>query len=184
MDEIINLIFIVFTVLVGIIFYFLFGNKTTKKTMSSKERKEKFQRIQELESMTNTVDDLIFSLNQSDNLKTKKKRAETILQILNRASQYPEHQEVFNNFDELYDQISSMLLVAPVVEHLKKAHKFRFKKKDASEKNALLDAMYEIEQNNITDDDFDKLGSHNEETGEIISISQIEERLKELGWEK
>ena len=152
--------------------------------MSSKERKERFQRIQELEGMANTIDKLVFSMNESDDLKAKKKRAETILQVLNRVTDYPEYQEVFENYDELYEQLNSMILVAPVIEHLKKAHKYKFKKKDSSEKNALLDAMYEIEQNNITDDDFYKLGSHNEETGEIISISQIEERLKELGWEQ
>jgi len=176
---------VIILALVGAILIYVFYSKSTSNSsMSAKERKERFQRIQELEGMANTVDKLIFSMNESDNLNAKKKRAETILQVLNRVSDYPEYQEVFESFDELYKQVKSMLLVAPVIEHLKKAHKYKFKKKDSSEKNALLDALYEIEQNNITDDDFMRLGSHNEETGEIISISQIEERLKELGWEK
>ena len=182
MDDSIKVV-ITLVLIVLITIYVLMSN-STKSSMSSKENKERFQRIQELEVIASTVDKLIFSMNESDDLKAKKKRAETILQSLNRASEYPERYEVFDNFDLLYEQVKSMFLVAPVIEHLKKAHKFKFKKKDSSEKNALLDAMYEIEQHNITDDDFLRLGSHNEETGEIISISQIKERLKELGWEK
>jgi len=34
--------------------------------------------------------------------------------------------------------------------------------------------LYEIEENNLTDD----------ETGEIVTIEMIENRLKELGWER
>lgn len=140
--------------------------------------------LEALHGIANVVLKLTGSLNSSTDLKAKKKRAETIIQCLDNANQYPECREVFENYDALYEQTKSMLLVTPVINHLNKAHKFRFKKKDASEKNALLDAMYEIDQNNITDDDFNKLGSFDEETGEIISISQIEKRLKELGWKR
>lgn len=105
------------------------------------------------------------------------------LEILHQAEQYPECREVIEDYDQLIDKIERMKRVLPVAKYLEKAQKYNFKGKDSSEKNSLLDALYEIRTKNITNKDFAIAELHDDQTGEIVSIEMIENRLYDLGWE-
>ncbi len=114
---------------------------------------------------------------------SKIKNCEKALEILQQAEQFPEFRQVIKDYDQLIDKIKRVVKVLPVGEYLEKAQKHSFKGKDSSEKNSLLDALYEIRTKNITNEDFNIAELHDDQTGEIVSVEMIENRLYDLGWE-
>lgn len=114
---------------------------------------------------------------------SKINNCEKALEILRQAEQYPECREVIEGYDQLIYKIESIKKVLPVGKYLEKAQKHNFKGKDSSEKNSLLDALYEVRTKNITNEDFEIAELHDDQTGEIVSIEMIENRLYDLGWE-
>lgn len=125
-------------------------------------------------------------LEKVDSVKSytaKANNCEKALRLLEEADIYPECREIISDYDKLTSRLNSIIKVLPVVGHIEKAYRYQFKGKEAAEKNALLDALYEIRTNEISNEDFWRAEVLPEGTGEIIEIETIESRLKELGWE-
>lgn len=99
------------------------------------------------------------------------------------AEEYSCCREVIENYDELLARLRALKKVLPIVGHVEKANKHRFKGKDASEKNALLDALYEIETYKVTDEEVRLADLMPDGMREPIEIEGIRRRLRELGWE-
>lgn len=148
------------------------------------KREEKQVRHNELISIVQRLTKHLKKVNNAKTVKTRVSNAEKAIELLNMASNYKECRDVLSNFDELYRKLPCMIRTLPVADELNKADKNKFKGKDGPEKNNLLNALYEIETNKITDEEFEIALIHDDTTGEIISKKLIEDRLEELGWER
>lgn len=109
--------------------------------------------------------------------------AKRAIAILSEAEAYPEYREVIRNYDEMHDHLEAITRVAPVIDKVEKAYRHKFKGNDKSELNALLDAMYEIRTQDVTDRDIFIARLFPSGTGEIVSVSGIQARCKQLGWD-
>jgi len=108
--------------------------------------------------------------------------AKRAIVILSEAEVYPEYREVIRNYDEMHDHLEAITRVAPVIDKVEKAYRHKFKGNDKAELNALLDALYEIRTQDVTDRDIFNARLFPSGTGEIVSISGIQARCKQLGW--
>lgn len=112
----------------------------------------------------------------------KVNNCQKVLSLLDQAGSSPECVAMITNYGEVVDRLRSIEKVLRAVDHVEKAYKHQFKGNAAAEKNALLDALYEIRTKRVTNRDFDIAMVMPEGTGEIIRIENIQNRLKELGW--
>lgn len=147
-------------------------------------QKIKQEKISAFKVIADNINDYANGLNTAKTTKTKLKYCEKALSELHRAETLDDnYKTIFPEHGQLFKKFAALEVVLPVMDHLNKAHKNRFKQKNAAEKNNLLDALYEIKEKAIHDEDFVVADLRNEETGELTTISGIETRLKELGWE-
>lgn len=126
-------------------------------------------------------------MENAKNLKTTAGQADAYgraLGYLTAAGEYPICREVIDNYDQIVARVKAAQKVLPVIGHVEKASEHRFKGRDSAEKNALLDALSQIRQYRITDEEMAFAGVMPEATGEIVEIDGIMQRLKELGWEE
>lgn len=105
------------------------------------------------------------------------------LSLLKQAEQYDVCREVIPRFDEINRTLNKAKLTLPTFGYLEKAKKHRFKQNKNMEKNALLDALYEIRQRGITNDDLTGEYTGADNDSDNVTIEGIENRLSELGWE-
>lgn len=110
-------------------------------------------------------------------------QAKRALGILTEADAYHECREVIRNYDEMCEHLEAMAKVAPVIDKVEKAYRHKFKGNSKAELGALLDALYEIRTEGITDNDIVNSRMYPSGTGEIVSIAGITARCKQLGWE-
>lgn len=125
-------------------------------------------------------------LNKIETAKTidsKVNNCDKIIELLEQAKKLPQCRNVLKKYDKLVDKIPRIKKLLPVEEYLDKAQKHRFKGKDYFEKNALLNALYDIKTKNITNKDFEVLQLRDDKTNELITVQLIENRLHDLGWE-
>ena len=164
---------IILAVIAGIIFLFY------KKAQNDISKENKMAIAQ----LTEKANKHLAKIQTVKTTSSKINNCEKALKILRQAEQYPEYREVINGYDQLIDRIERTKKVLPVGKYLEKAQKHNFKGKDSSEKNSLLDALYEIRTKNITNEDFEIAELHDDQTGEIVTVEMIENRLYDLGWE-
>lgn len=143
---------------------------------------QKKQQKAEVARIASKANEYLRKVNSLKTTSSKLKNCEKALDALYTAGAYKECRDVIENYDELILKIETIKKVLPVGDSLDKAKKHNFKQKESSEKNALLDALYEIRTNNITNQDFDIAELHDENSGEIVTVELIEDRLQELGW--
>ena len=146
------------------------------------KEKLKAERIYKLSIITTDVN---IQIDKAKNLKTATARVnalEKAANLLKQAAVIKNYQEVFPSYQHDLDKVMMCAQVFPVVNYFEKAQKQRFKNKDNPEKNALLDALYEIKTKDLTDEDFE-FAQVLTDQGELINVSIIESRLRELGWE-
>lgn len=148
------------------------------------QQEEKEQNIAELRSITSRLMDHLTKVNDAKTVKTKVSNCEKAIDLLYQARSYENHSSVITNFDELWEKLPSMKKVLPVADEVQKADKNKFKGKKSAEKNNLLNALYEIETNDITNEDFEIVPVFDDDTGEVLTVEAIESRLKDLGWER
>lgn len=148
------------------------------------KRKQKKQRFAEQVQIAKQMQDAFNKIMKVKTTQAKINNCSRALDLMDTLLTYPEAREVVTNIDELRLRVIKIKKVLPVIDYIEKANKHRFKKKDKSELNCLLDALYQIKTNNIEDKDFIIADVYPENTQEIVSIQQIESRAKELGWEE
>lgn len=165
------IILVVFVVIIAIWMY-----QSEKKKSSDKNKLA-------IAKLSEQANHYLSKIDSAKTVTSKINNCDKGLDLLIRAGQYPECRTVITNYDELIDRIQRIKKVLPVGDYLEKAQKHNFKGKDSSEKNSLLDALYEIRTNNITNEDFEIANLHDDQTGEIITVEKVENRLKDLGWE-
>ena len=125
------------------------------------------------------------SLDKVATLKTPTaqiRHCETALAQLYKLEEYPNVRSVVSNLDELKVRLHALIKVLPIMKHIEKAYRHQFKGAEKAEKNALLDALYDIETNDVTNEDFFNAETFPEGTGEIVEIESIKRRLTQLGW--
>jgi hypothetical protein len=164
---------IIIAVIVGIIA--LFYKKAENDV--SKEDKAKVAMI------ADKANQYLSKIDSAKTTSSKINNCEKALETLYQAEQFPGCREVIEDYDILIDKIQRVKKVLPVGKYLEKAQKHNFKGKDSSEKNSLLDALYEVRTNNITNQDFEVAELHDDQTGEIVTVQLIENRLRDLGWD-
>ncbi len=148
------------------------------------ERDKKRQNMFELSQLAEKLNEKLRFMTHGKTLATRVKNCYKSLDIIEEALKYPEAEEVITNIQDLKKRIPSIQKVLPVVDYLNKADKNRFKKKAKPELNNLLDALYEIKENNITDHHFRVADVKPDgESEEIRTIESIKKRAKKLGWE-
>ena len=164
----------------GPILYFVVKGRFRKK------REERFRKAANLQALMSLAEGVQRDVEKINSLKTpasRVTRCKAALAKLRDMNDFEECRQVVSNYDELKAQLRAMIKVFPVIDKVEKAYKNRFKGKDNMEKNALLDALYEIQTNEVTNEDFLTAQIMPEGTGEIVQIEGIVDRLKELGWE-
>ncbi|PHS70444.1 MAG: hypothetical protein COB22_08125 [Cycloclasticus sp.] len=139
--------------------------------------------VAELIEQSQKADSLCQKAITSKTAAAKRKYSLLAIEILDEIKIHPETRELVSSFDESYEKIKTLAKLAAVFEAIDKADKHKFKGNEKSELGALQDALYEIQNNDIRNKDFIILVPHPEE-GELNSIESIEERCKELGWER
>lgn len=162
----------------------IFGAVLRSKWKEKQERdRQRDENIGALVDLGLQVEEIIGRIKSLKTTTPKVSACGRAIAVLNEAEQYPECREVLTNYDELKERIRCIGRVLPAVNAVEKAYKHRFKGSKKPEMNALLDALYHIKTNNVTDREFSVAEVFPEGTGEIIEIGSIEGRLRELGWE-
>jgi len=161
-------------VIVGLIFAY-FYRQAGKEIAEENER--------EILQIVEKVNNRLSKIQSVKTTSSKINNCEKALDLLKQADRFPGCRKVITNYDELVDKIERIKKVLPVGKYIEKAQKHNFKGKDSSEKNSLLDALYEIRTKNITNEDFEIAELHDDQTGEIVTIEMVENRLYDLGWE-
>ena len=111
-------------------------------------------------------------------------RCKSALNDIEALRQYSDHQEVITNLDELEVRLHSMLKVFPVIDKMSRAYKHRFAGKANLERSALVEALYAIQVEGVTNEDFIRAEVLPEGArGEIVQIEDIVSPAKQLGWE-
>jgi hypothetical protein len=104
--------------------------------------------------------------------------------LLHSTKEYwPINKEVIENYEHLEVRLESMPKVFPVIDHIEKAYKARFKGNASSELSALTDALYAVQTGQVSNNDLIRAEIFPEGTfGEVVQIEDIIKRAKELGW--
>lgn len=152
--------------------------------LSKRKKAEKEERERQVALLAYKIHDLLEKIMSLKTSSAKINNCGKALLLLNQAEEYEECRQVIKNFDELQNRLIRIQQVLPIVDYVEKSYKHRFKNKDSSEKNTLLDALFEIKTKGITNQDILEAEVYPESTGEIITIEGIIGRLKELGWEE
>lgn len=152
------------------------------RDISKNKEAEKERRLQEVARIALKVQDVLEKITYLKTNSAKINNCGKAISLLNKADEYEECHEVIKNFNELKSRLISIQNVLPVVDHIEKSYKHKFKGKAKPEQNSLLDALYEIRQKGITNQDFVEAEVFPEGTGEIVTIEGIQQRLSELGW--
>ena len=161
----------------AVIYAYIRSQNSARKTREQEERKSEIARLGFLaQSYSDRMSSVKTPAAQVNN-------AQKALSVLHEASEYPECREVIKNYDEIVEKLTAITRVAPVIAAIDKAYKHKFKGSQKPELNALLDALYEIRRNNVTNTDILTSGIMPDGTGEIVQIENIERRCKELGWD-
>jgi len=92
------------------------------------------------------------------------------------------YRKVMTNYDSLLNRIQHMISVKTVNMCLEKANNNYIKKDAAGEKKALLLALKEMNNLEITDEDLSEANLKDYRNGSSLSYVKIEKRLHELGW--
>lgn len=150
---------------------------------SQQKREERKGREAEVIRLAQRANDCFQKMESVKTTSSKINNCSKGLEFLKEAGKYPECRDIISNYDQMIEKAQSAKKVLPVIKYLKKSHRHNFKGKDSSEKNSLLDALYEIRTKSITNEDFEIAEAIDEETAELIRIENIENRLKELGWD-
>lgn len=150
---------------------------------NNEKQKEIEQNRQAVASLGMQANVFLDKVNTGKTTKSRIDNCDRALSVLDQARYYEGYINVLPTYNELVEKIEAIKLILPVMDHLKKAHKSRFKGSEKTEKNNLLDALYEIDTNAINDDDFETAEACDDETGEMVTIDMILSRLRELGWE-
>jgi hypothetical protein len=156
------------------------------KIRQDREREAKQARLERQEQVLAAAERAQSLFEKIQSLKTNTAKAnncEKALAELRKVDHLPETREYITNYDGLVAQLESLKKVLPVIGHIEKAYRHQFKGSDKAEKNALLDALYEIQTHGISDEDFERAQAYPEGTGEIVERKNIERRLRELGWD-
>lgn len=154
------------------------------RDISKNKKAEREERKQQVATIAFKVQDVLEKISTLKTNSAKVNNCGKAIDLLNNAEEYEECKEVITNFDELKSRLTKIQKVLPVVDYVEKSYKHQFKGKDKSEQNSLLDALYEIRQKRITNQDFKDAEVFPEGTGEIITVEGIKQRLAELGWEE
>jgi GTP1/Obg family GTP-binding protein len=149
-----------------------------------KRKAEKEGRKRQVAMIAFDVQDVLEKISTLKTTGAKVNNCVKAIALLNKAEEYQECREVITNFDELKSRLIKIQKILPVIDYVEKAHKHQFKGKNKSEQNSLLDALYEIRQKELTNQDFIEAEVFPEGTDEIITIEGIEKRLAELGWKE
>jgi hypothetical protein len=148
------------------------------------QKKLKNQRFAEQVQIARQMQQAFDKIMKVKTTQAKINNCSKALDLMDMLLTYPEAREVVTNIDELRLRVIKIKKVLPVVDYVEKANKHRFKKKDKSELNCLLDTLYGIKTNNIRDEDFIIADVVPGDTGEKVTVPQIRARAKELGWEE
>lgn len=141
------------------------------------------QRKAEVERLAYKAQDACAKLSDMKTATGQSNQAKRALAILQEAAAYPECRQVIRNYDHMCRRLEAIQKVAPVIDKVEKAYRHKFKGKEKSELNALLDALYEITTERVTDQDIIDAEMYPSGTGEIVSIAGLKERCRQLGWD-
>tara|TARA_R110000751_G_scaffold246682_3_gene346575 strand:- start:1126 stop:1662 length:537 start_codon:yes stop_codon:yes gene_type:complete len=136
----------------------------------------------EVERLAFKAQDACAKLSEMKTATGQSNQAKRAIAILEEAAAYPECHQVIRNYDEMCRRLDAIQKVAPVIDKVEKAYRHKFKGNEKSELNALLDAMYEITTENVTDQDIIDAEIYPSGTGEIVSVTGLRERCRQLGW--
>lgn len=172
-------------IVVGIVAIILYQKQEKEK--AEREAMQMAVREKELE-VAEIASKLQVELNKIESLKGSAARinhCKKAVELLRATDAYwPVNKDVIQNYDNLKARLESMQRVFPVIEHVEKAYKARFKGKEALELNALTDALYAVQTNQVTNEDIQRAEVFPEGAfGEIVQIEDIAQRAKELGWD-
>lgn len=150
----------------------------------SSKREESAKNVEKLQRMASATNQYLNKIQSVKTASAKLNNCDKAIETMQQASAYNECKKVFTNYDRMLNKLYSLKKVIPIDDYIKKADKHAFKGNDKSEKNSLLDALYEIESNNVSNTDFDVVDATHDKTGKPITIEYIESRLQGLGWER
>lgn len=126
------------------------------------------------------------AMNKVENLVTgtaKVNACDKALDLLRQADAYPECRKVITNYLLLVDRTTRAKKVIPIIHHIDRAYRHKYKGKQRLELKALQDALFEIKTHGVTDKDFEIAQLYPAGTEEIVQIENIEARCHELGWD-
>ena len=86
------------------------------------------------------------------------------------------------NYDNFIEGFQRAINIISVRVCLEKAENFYADKKEINEKEWLFNAFSTIKENNISNEDLRTVPVVDYTTGNILTLSDIEQRLEDLGW--
>lgn len=145
-------------------------------------QQERLHRLQQIERAAADAKIQYQRMIDAKTASTKIKHAQYALDTMRTVEGHPELHDVIKNYDEMAQHLEAITRVAPVITAVEKSYRHKFKGSQKPELNALLDALYEIKKNSVTNQDIVSARLMPSGTGEIIEIENIERRCRELGW--
>ncbi|MFC1688276.1 hypothetical protein ACFL07_01280 [Pseudomonadota bacterium] len=182
---------IVVVVAIGliIIFFIISRNKKKMKERQEAEQAALMAAIEEKEqavaAIAMKVQAELNNVESQQGATARANHCKRALGLLHSTKKYwPIYKEVIENYDELEARLGAMQKVFPVIDHIERAYKARFKGNASSELNALTDALYAVQTGQVSNDDLIRAEIFPEGAlGEVVQIEDIINRAKELGWE-
>ncbi|WGK60538.1 hypothetical protein QAO71_10580 [Halopseudomonas sp. SMJS2] len=170
-------------VAIGLILLIWWGKHKAAQEHERRVEAARQQRIFEIQQIASSVQGLYEKMAEAKTAATRSSRAQKALDTLKQVTAYPEYRDVIRDYDKKAQHLEAITRVSPVIAAVEKAYRHKFKGSQKPELNALLDALYEIKKNAVTNDDIRNARIMPEGTGEIVAIEDIERRCRELGWD-
>ncbi|MDB5971580.1 MAG: hypothetical protein JWQ90_4030 [Hydrocarboniphaga sp.] len=104
------------------------------------------------------------------------------LLLMQSVRDLPELRGLIADFDQHLARIQAIERVASAVECVERSYTFRRRGDAAAERNELLGALALIRNRELTNRDFEIAAVMPKDTGEIVKVENVVERLRQLGW--
>ena len=92
------------------------------------------------------------------------------------------NEEVIENRTEILTRLKAAKKVLPIMNALDKAEKAEFKGQKKSALNAVLDALFQCREDNVTNSDFARIDLRGKPDGQLVTVEYLTQKAKDLGW--
>lgn len=146
-------------------------------------RKKQLAQLAKASKLVKTIQKHTDMIENGKTLNTKLNNCDKAIALLEEVAILDPNEKVIQNRTEMLSRINSAKKVLPIMDALQKVEKAEFKGQKKPALNAILDALFQCREANVTDSDFEIINLTNESDGKLVTIEYLTQKAKDLGWE-